>query len=509
MNRKEDEKLFITPKPPPYTKQLKLKILETLKNISPSINLKGYSNYFLEEAQAVLVELDRAMKINNTELIRHCLRFFYLAYFCKIEIQDSKQLILQISTERTSLANIDTIFLKDLLEIYVKNTGIAKHKHQIEIAIWGDKNVPHQELLTFLKNYYNQINVLMFSKYTALNDRLLSEISNNAPYLKSITISIAKSITSKGLSYLRYTPYLKEITLEDCSLLSDLSLNGFPALETLHIFHCNSMERIRLHNMVSLQSIDVDACDKVKTITMERLKHISNIRIWGCDKLVRLVGLQDLQELKTLCLTHCRGLRRINIGGLLYLEYLHLEALNGAKNIKLHDLIRLKTARILDCLRVKTLKPINVPELQALSIGLCYHLQSIDLKGSTNLLSVNISLCSDLKRITGLKKLRKLNLLDIHKCDSIKKLDIQHNESIEELLISFCHSINALTLSGLKRLNRLKIEKCNNLKILQGLDELDKLQKLDLIGNKNLKKWTLGKLLEKSCSLKISTRQFF
>lgn len=125
----------------------------------------------------------------------------------------------------------------------------------------------------------------------------------------------------------------------------------------------------------------------------------------------------------------------------------------------------------------KEIPEVSVPRLQHLLIESCNDLVEVGTLPNT-LITLQLKLCHNLKKIEGLRSLTKLQMLDISQCTELEELP-----SIETLVslgaLDACGCVKLKSIRGFAQLEKLQvldISKCSELEELQGVEHLGSLE---------------------------------
>lgn len=120
---------------------------------------------------------------------------------------------------------------------------------------------------------------------------------------------------------------------------------------------------------------------------------------------------------------------------------------------------------------------VSVPRLQHLLVESCNDLVVVGTLPNT-LITLQLKLCHNLRKIEGLGSLTKLEMLDISQCTELEELP-----SVETLLsllvLDACGCVKLKSMRGfaqLKKLRVLDVSECSELEELQGVEHLGSLE---------------------------------
>jgi hypothetical protein len=144
--------------------------------------------------------------------------------------------------------------------------------------------------------------------------------------------------------------------------------------------------------------------------------------------------------------------------------------------------------------------------LEQLILNSCENLiEAPNFKKLKRLHLLNLDGCKSIKVLSGLSNLTALNDLRINNCISLPEvLNVQKLESLRILYMEGCKSIKALVgLEDLEALEQLKVDECENLTHILGIQKLKSLKFLSIAGCKSISNLLdLAKNLPKGCILR-------
>ncbi|CAN1270449.1 Disease resistance protein L6 [Linum perenne] len=129
-------------------------------------------------------------------------------------------------------------------------------------------------------------------------------------------------------------------------------------------------------------------------------------------------------------------------------------------------------------------------KLQKLNLFGCKSVKELpDMSGLVNLDGLNLEGCTELVKVTSFGDMEMLRKLNMPGCKSMKELPgFVKLEKLRKLNMSGCMSIKELSdISGLKNLHDLNLEGCTGLIKVIGFEKLEKLRKLNLSGCRSIK----------------------
>jgi Leucine-rich repeat (LRR) protein len=138
------------------------------------------------------------------------------------------------------------------------------------------------------------------------------------------------------------------------------------------------------------------------------------------------------------------------------------------------------------CTRLTSVNGLKeLTNLQQLDLSNCFSLTNVDgLKKLKNLQRLNLSYCTSLTSIDALEELTNLQQLDLTRCTSLTSIDrLEKLKHLQQLSLNDCFSLtNVDRLQDLKNLQQLDLTDCFSLTNVDGLQELKNLRQLDLTG---------------------------
>lgn len=309
----------------------------------------------------------------------------------------------------------------------------------------------------------------------------------------------SKFITSVDLS--KFTEQLTESNIEElvasCHNISSIvvDLSDFQGEVLSELSSLENLRSLRLSNCKSIEKLNVSMFPKLETL---QLSHFS---------IDQLSGLTHLDKLETLEITDCPEIQEIDLSGLSKLKILTLNGINKANLQGIGDLKDLEELRCLDApsiakiplfgltnLKVLELFNLNVEELEGLHT--LSNLRALHLKNCPKLQNLDVKnldlteillVSLNLKKIQGFNKLKNLNKLIINNCNDLEKVDL-----------SSCGTLERLTLLSLAGAEILGFDQCVNLKTLMLSDckglSLEKIAHFENIEDLTLREFDLEPL---------------
>ncbi|PKI32638.1 hypothetical protein CRG98_046948 [Punica granatum] len=325
--------------------------------------------------------------------------------------------------------------------------------------------------------------------------------ANSCRYLNGIPVSVGSLIK------------LKRLSLAECYTLTKLpdSVGQLSSLVELNLERSGVTRLPRTLRYLEKLEVLASACTLMEEVPID-LRGLSFLRMererlhWRrCPSLERFPNVSNLKKLMELHVHSCSVLKEIaGLANLISLYSLEIRdcpiaMLDGLE--KLESLIRsCNVVRLPELSRSKNLWLIDASDngLQRLQLDLpeLQRLESMDAKDSWNLRQQPNGLesleklylreCKAIESLPNLSRLQRLKTLRIETCEKLRQLDgLEELESLEELDMSGCKAIESLPdLSRLQRLTFLSTVACEKLRQLDGLEQLEPLEELDISGCK-------------------------
>ena len=328
-------------------------------------------------------------------------------------------------------------------------------------------------------------------------------------HLKDLTLNGCCLLSD--LSTLGKAPNLSKLSLSYCESLSNIDgLRGFPNLRNINLSYCKSLTNLQgLECLKNLTDLDVNSCPSLSNVDgLREVPNLRNVNLSYCKSLTNVHGLRVLNHLTKLDLHTCESLSDISgLQGLENLKYLDLhsnesllhlhdlfdvnglESLNLEMNYSLSDWKGLRNLTGLKELKINGGGFSNVSylenllELHTLKLQECKSLTDITaLQNLTGIHQLDLCYCSSLSNVNGLQNLNQLTHLKLGSCDSLTDISsLQGLESLTEIDMSGCASLSNLNgLSDLMNLKTLDLNSSSALTDIRGLQNLPSLTHLQL-----------------------------
>eukprot|EP01018_Ginkgo_biloba_P035286 Gb_27297 [translate_table: standard] len=362
------------------------------------------------------------------------------------------------------------------------------------VSLWDDQSQVPSKLqeLNLQRCYKLQRVPDSIDRFRALqkldfsNRLLLKTLSEEFCYLESLEV-----LSLKRCLNLEYLPSgfggmrrLRDVSLTECKKLKALpeSFGLLPQIEYLDMRDCRNV-KIDEGSFVSistLKEVNLLSCRKLETFPTQltRQRSLKKLGVAIVDKYSGLIAdfghneifidiPENFGELNKLTEVEMGNLTRIpqSIGKLSQLERFHLWGLANMRAIpdSIGNLSSLSSLHLRGCPQLQELPTSigNLSRLKWLQLSNCprlpaSHFNRAGLTRLTNLISLDLSGCSDLQNITGLSGLRNLstlNLNDYHKLTERASLDLRQCKQLRNLHLaltdSFLTEENSVLLENL------------------------------------------------------------
>ncbi|KAH9288821.1 hypothetical protein KI387_032938, partial [Taxus chinensis] len=429
-------------------------------------------------------------------------------------MSDLRKLVEYNISECCKLQEISFVHSSCLERITIEYCRILKTVSAMEglekLVTLNIRDCPELERLLVNLRRVSEISDL--SKLIVLN---ISDCPELELKLSLVGMNCLESITVDGCGK------LKSFELNGCKNLQSVSgMSGLEELAILKICKCPQLEYLPcLQGLSSLESITVDECGKLKSLElngyknlkrvsgMKGLEELAILQICECPELVHLPCLQDLSCLEMIRVDGCGKLKSVELNGCKHLK--SVSGMSGLEELAILNICECPELEYLPCLQ-------GLSSLESITVDECGKLKSLKLNGYKNL-----------KRVSGMKGLEELAILQICECPELVHLPcLQDLSCLEMIRVDGCGKLKSVELNGCKHLKSvsgmsgleelaiLNICECPELEYLpclQGLsslesitvDECGKLKSLELNGYKNLKRVSGMKGLEELAILQI------
>ena len=357
---------------------------------------------------------------------KHLKLFIFTALACTFLLR--ADVSAQAASKSSNVAINDTNFSEELM-IYAKDADknqdgylSAKEADTVtRIALESNKNT---DIFKGIQ-YFTELETFKFDSYIDRRDpeEIGEEEKNTVQKLNLSGMEKLEKVTVDCGN-----PYLKEISLENCSSLKEAGIDGG--------FSDYSIHSLNLKGCTNLQKLNC-VCIAPKKINLSGFKKLSEVSLFGIKSTT--VNLKRCSNLKRLDITS-KVLSNLKLKGTDKLENMYiwadsLQSLDLSTNTKLSklicdlgiytflDLSKNINLRTLNCNNSDNLKELNVSGCKKLKAIRCNNtsIKKINVKKNTNL---QVLLCKDSKmKKLNLKKSRNLKTLDC-KNTNIRELDL-------------------------------------------------------------------------------------
>eukprot|EP01018_Ginkgo_biloba_P023675 Gb_26621 [translate_table: standard] len=362
------------------------------------------------------------------------------------------------------------------------------------VSLWDDQSQVPSKLqeLNLQRCYKLQRVPDSIDRFRALqkldfsNCLLLKTLSEEFCCLESLEVLSLKSCLN-----LEYLPSgfggmrrLRDVSLRECKKLKALpeSFGDFPQIEYLDMTHCTNVkiEEGSFGSISTLKQVNLLSCPKLETFPTQltRQRSLKKLGVATVDKYSRGIAdfghneifidiPENFGELSRLTEVEMGNLTRIpqSIGKLSQLVTFRLWGFANMRAIpdSIGNLSSLSSLDLWKCPQLQELPTSigNLSRLKWLQLSNCprlpaSHFNRAGLTRLTNLISLDLSGCSDLQNINGLSSLRNLstlNLNDCHKLTERASLDLRQCKQLRNLHLpltdSFLTEENSVLLENL------------------------------------------------------------
>jgi Leucine-rich repeat (LRR) protein len=303
----------------------------------------------------------------------------------------------------------------------------------------------------------------------------------NLPLLTELNLSNTYLTNLEGVSNL---PLLKNLKVQSCMYLeSTQGLNNLPALETFSCARSFSLRTVEdLSSLPKLIKLDFTDCRNLENVDgINNLFFLSELKFSECG-LESFSGQRNLPSIKDISFAECRKLKDIsgisNLTSITNLDFTTCLALTSVEAIA--NLPELTILNLSFCRTLTSLKGLsNLPKLAFLNLRTCVRLSSIEgLDQFRSLTSLDLSGCQALNNYENLAALASLTILYLEETNNLKEIDFLNNLTKLESFYFSGGKVTKINLNKLFNLKNLRIENCHSLVEVQ----LANLNKVELIG---------------------------
>lgn len=332
-----------------------------------------------------------------------------------------------------------------------------------------------------------------------------------APNLVDLTISHVPNVSGKALSQIGGSmTSLRTLTVRDSYFFKELSLTGWPSIETVEITACTRFNSVDIRHCPKLRQLSVLYCSDVSEVSIEAEtletfhtdgSSFSNLHL-ASDQLTALeldsimASASSSLELKCpnlhqLKVTRCRELDNELMSGITsYSSSLSELAIEGSNRITTIDIPASVTSLELNGLRRLTDIRLQ-PEAQINILHLC-GLPKLTAQTRHDILQLASPHMKELK-ISGIPKVPEMTLAFEH----IESLLVDQVLNLTQLAV-ICPKLRTLGLQGCPHLTtlRLEVEKLHQLRVASRSHAIQSLRKLHLVSRTAR---FLSRILEQYC----------
>lgn len=249
--------------------------------------------------------------------------------------------------------------------------------------------VPNEDLQIILLN--NNINL----KTLALKDYTLKNLSlNGLPQLQSVSSQMTFNLNNPNVSQYLDMECMQTLNIQNCPLLTTLSLGGHYGLKNATIKNCPSITNFEIpasyYNLNLLNSLEIENCtllNKVKT----PVNKLTNLKILNCPALEQLDVERNLltsfdltgsmASIKNLNLIN-NNLTAFNIQPFTNLEILNLSG-NKITDLDMSMHSKINSFKYINAGNYYTVGMLNPPNyLKTINLNGCPNIQTVDLESS-------------------------------------------------------------------------------------------------------------------------------
>ncbi|KAH7404741.1 hypothetical protein KP509_15G040800 [Ceratopteris richardii] len=249
-------------------------------------------------------------------------------------------------------------------------------------------------------------------------------------------------------------PNLRHLVLGEHYGLKEVDCGGLQSLELLTVHLCYSLRTLP-SVATTLRTLNLAYCESLESLkASSSLPNLRDLRLHVCHKLKEL-DCEGCGSLEHLELGVCHKLERLQMPSLPNLRYLELCKCYGLKEVDCGGCGSLEHLFLYDCNGLERLQMPSLPNLRHLDLRECYGLKEVDCGGLPSLQNLSVAECGSLKRISVLP--RSLETLRLQKCRQLQVLDgLDTLTNLRGVRIVECFHIAEESLpENIKRLPRL------------------------------------------------------
>ena len=305
--------------------------------------------------------------------------------------------------------------------------------------------------------------------------------------------SAPNSSDLKDLSWLKNQSKLKDINLLGCENLEDISeLSSMEELVALKIDSIKIKNFAPLSMLESLEYLEMEKCHHLTSADyFANMPRLSYLEMNECHELADISSLAELKCLNQLIMPECGKLT--DISALSKLSEIIGINLQGAELVEdlspLKKLYSLRYLNLMDCKNITDLSHLaKLKSLLFLDLSGCNRIADLSpLAGLSNLRQLDMIGWDNPNCKNPLPYLPELGILDISK-SRITNLELLSQQTeVETLSLSACDELKDISgIAVMKRLDILRLDLCSSLADISPLTKLTCLTCLDLRDNDNL-----------------------
>ncbi|KAG9134332.1 hypothetical protein Leryth_016220 [Lithospermum erythrorhizon] len=335
------------------------------------------------------------------------------------------------------------------------SSDLSKSKEKLSVKQMQPRSSPVKAINTTPSSppsptdtFLSHLTVLEISGASFLN-KIPDSLFSNMPNAKSLNLS------GLGISSLPPSVYTLEklvvLILRNCSKLKELgTLRHFKDLKVLDLSGAKAFSHFHDKSFTEnkeLRTLNLSGTNLTKMPLLRDLTKLNHLLLKDCVQLKRLPKISALSSLEIL-----------DLSGSKIFEEFHDASLELLDKLKLVDLSRTAVKKL----------PLNFANPQLLYLNGCQRLE----------------------RLSFIKSMEKLSVLDISDCRKLNdiyqpffvKLSALQNVNLSATDVKTIPSFSEFT-----NLRKLKVCNCHSLDKLEGLESLESLVSLDLSDSKDLK----------------------
>ncbi|KAK8933541.1 F-box/LRR-repeat protein 15 [Platanthera zijinensis] len=301
------------------------------------------------------------------------------------------------------------------------------------------------------------------------------------PMLIDLKLHNCDGITSASISAISYSRMLEALQLDDCSLLTSVSLD-LPHLERISLVHCRKflylnllsprLTYVKVSNCSLLRYISI-ASNELKKLVLQKQEGLANLSL-QCNNLQEV----DLSDCESLTSSVCEIFS--DMGGCPKLKSLILDNCESLTTVRLNT-CSLVSLSLVGCRAVHVLD-LLCPNLLKINLDGCDHLEEASFT-PVGLENLNLGICP---KLSVLKiEAPKMSVLELKGCGRLSQAFISC-PNLTSLDASFCRQFTNASLSSTAascpQIESLILSSCLSIDFdgLSSLISLQSLTQLDL-----------------------------